>query len=30
MTDEPVPAAVEAGCDDVGCGPLDGRGITGA
>jgi ACR3 family arsenite transporter len=30
MTDEPAPAVVEAGCDDVGCGPLDGRGITGA
>ncbi|HTX68800.1 MAG TPA: hypothetical protein VMH50_06600, partial [Thermoleophilia bacterium] len=24
MTDAPVPAAVEAGCDEVGCGPLDG------
>ena len=30
MTDEPAPAVVEVGCDDVGCGPLDGRGITGA
>jgi len=24
MTDAPVPSAVEAGCDEVGCGPLDG------
>jgi hypothetical protein len=24
MTDEPLPAAVGAGCEEVGCGPLDG------
>jgi ACR3 family arsenite transporter len=24
MTDDPVPAAVAAGCEEVGCGPLDG------
>ncbi len=27
VTDAPVPVAVEAGCDEVGCNPLDGRGI---
>ena len=25
MTDEPVPAAVAAGCDEVGCDPVRGR-----
>jgi arsenite transporter len=30
MTDEPIPAAVEAGCEEVGCDPLDGRDTTRA
>ena len=25
MTDAPVPAAIEAGCEEVGCDPLDGH-----
>jgi ACR3 family arsenite transporter len=28
VTDEPVPAAVAAGCDEVGCDPLDGHSTT--
>jgi ACR3 family arsenite transporter len=28
MTDAPVPAAVAAGCDELGCDPLDGRSST--
>ncbi len=28
MTDEPLPAAIEAGCDEVGCDPLDGHSST--
>ncbi|MGE5229760.1 MAG: ACR3 family arsenite efflux transporter [Deltaproteobacteria bacterium] len=28
MTDEPLPAAIEAGCDEVGCDPLDGHSTT--
>ena len=28
MTDAPIPAAVAAGCDEVGCDPLDGRSST--
>ena len=28
MTDEPLPAAIEAGCDEVGCDPLDGHSPT--
>ncbi len=28
MTDAPVPAAVAAGCEEVGCDPLDGRSST--
>jgi ACR3 family arsenite transporter len=28
VTDEPVPAAIEAGCDEVGCDPLDGHSST--
>jgi len=25
MTDAPVPAAIEAGCEEVGCDPVDGH-----
>ena len=28
MTDAPVPAAIEAGCEEVGCDPLDGHSST--
>ena len=28
MTDEPVPAAVGAGCEEVGCDPLEGHSVT--
>ena len=28
MTDEPLPATIEAGCDEVGCDPLDGHATT--
>jgi arsenite transporter len=30
MSDDPVPAPMAASCDEVGCGPLEGRRTTGA